>query len=56
MSEQQTQDNRNLILDSNCNIRDLKTFDAIAGEGHEIAGLHFYCMLDHLSYLRFGNS
>jgi hypothetical protein len=44
----QTQSNKDLILDGNCNIRDLKTFDAIAGNGHEIAGLYFYCMLDHL--------
>ena len=37
MSEQQsqstniqTQNNKDVILDRNCNIRDLKTFDAIA--------------------------
>ena len=55
MSEQQlqstniqTQSNKDIILDRNCNIRDRKTFDAIAGNGHEIAGLYFYCMLDHL--------
>ena len=55
MSEQQiqttniqTQNNKDVILDRNCNIRDLKTFDAIAGEKHEVAGLYFYCMLDHL--------
>lgn len=55
MSEQQiqatniqTQSNKDIILDRNCNIHDIKTFDAIAGNGHEIAGLYFYCMLDHL--------
>jgi hypothetical protein len=29
-------------------IQDRQSFDAIAGEGHEIAGLYFYCILDHL--------
>ena len=47
-TKNQTKNNQDLILDCNCNIRDLKTFDIIAGDGHEIAGLYFYCMLDHL--------
>lgn len=41
-------DDRDLILSPNCQIRDLRTFDRIAGENREIAGLYFYCMLDHL--------
>ena len=48
INDTQNLDDRNLILSPNCQIRDLRTFDLIAGENREIAGLYFYCMLDHL--------
>ena len=49
MSDQdKTQVRANLILEPNCNINSLESFNAITGLGHELAGLYFYCLMDHL--------
>lgn len=43
-----SEEEKAIIISPNCNIRDLPSFNAVTGNNHEIAGLYFYYMLDHL--------